>query len=64
MYSSDELYFRKSSYSATAKECVEIADLPSGVAIRDSKQPESGHLAFPATEWSAFLRELRVTTAL
>ncbi|WP_444962840.1 DUF397 domain-containing protein [Nocardiopsis sp. M1B1] len=49
------LNFRKSSYSGHAQNCVEIADLPCGAAIRDSKHPDAGHLPFPATEWSGFL---------
>ncbi|MEV2277898.1 DUF397 domain-containing protein [Nocardiopsis sp. NPDC049922] len=49
------LTFRKSSYSTTAQECVEVADVPGASAVRDSTQPELGHLAFPSTEWTAFL---------
>lgn len=48
--------FRKSSYSATANECVEVADLPSGVAVRDTQNREAGHLSFPAFEWRALLK--------
>ncbi|PDP88498.1 DUF397 domain-containing protein [Glycomyces fuscus] len=48
--------FRKSSYSGeTHGNCVEVADLPCGAAIRDSKHPDAGHLPFPATEWTGFL---------
>ncbi|CAL9612826.1 hypothetical protein SUDANB121_05687 [Nocardiopsis dassonvillei] len=52
----NELEFRKSSYSAQDQECVEVADLPAGAAVRDSKNPGDGHFPFPASEWSAFLR--------
>jgi hypothetical protein len=39
----------------TRAACVEIADLPNGArAVRDSKNPDGGHLMFTATEWSAF----------
>ncbi|MFE1397233.1 DUF397 domain-containing protein [Nocardiopsis dassonvillei] len=52
----DELIFRKSSYStAQSQNCVEVADLPCGAAVRDSKHPTHGHLPFPAAEWDAFL---------
>ncbi|WP_046469848.1 DUF397 domain-containing protein [Allosalinactinospora lopnorensis] len=51
--------FRKSGYSGVNGDCVEVADLPSGAALRDSKQPEAGHLAFPAAEWDAFLTAAR-----
>ncbi|GAB2500745.1 DUF397 domain-containing protein [Nocardiopsis aegyptia] len=50
-----ELVFRKSSYSGAGENCVEVADLPCGAAVRDSKAPERGHLPFPAAEWDAFL---------
>ncbi|MFC7326612.1 DUF397 domain-containing protein [Marinactinospora rubrisoli] len=51
-----EVAFRKSSYSNRSQNCLEVADLPTGhSAIRDSKHPHAGHLAFPAAEWSAFI---------
>jgi hypothetical protein len=52
---SNELVFRKSSYSGQEPNCVEVADLPHGTAVRDSKNPAEGHLPFPAAEWDAFL---------
>ncbi|GAA3726659.1 DUF397 domain-containing protein [Salinactinospora qingdaonensis] len=48
--------FHKSSYSGQGQGCVEVADFPCGAAVRDSKRPEHGHLAFPASEWKAFLK--------
>ncbi|WP_017590286.1 DUF397 domain-containing protein [Nocardiopsis ganjiahuensis] len=49
--------FRKSSYSSGRQEnCVEVADLPTGVAIRDTQNREAGHLSFSAFEWSALLK--------
>ncbi|MBQ1083070.1 MULTISPECIES: DUF397 domain-containing protein [unclassified Nocardiopsis] len=48
--------FRKSTYSNTARECVEVADLPSGAAVRDTQNRGLGTLAFPTSEWAAFLR--------
>lgn len=47
--------FRKSSYSGDRAECVEVAELPCGATIRDSKNPTTGHLPFPSTEWTGFL---------
>lgn len=55
----DTLTFRKSSYSGQDVNCVEAAPLPRGAAVRDSKQPERGHLSFPADEWAAFLAAAR-----
>jgi uncharacterized protein DUF397 len=40
--------WRKSSHSGgggeDGQECVEVARLPEGVGVRDSKAPEAGHL--------------------
>ncbi|GAA3736956.1 hypothetical protein HDA32_005503 [Spinactinospora alkalitolerans] len=50
----------RSSYSgATSSNCVEWASLPSSVALRDSKNPEAGHLSLAAPEWSAFLTAVK-----
>jgi len=41
----NHLIWRKSSYSMNqGGECVEIARLPHAVGIRDSKNPNHGHL--------------------
>lgn len=50
-----ELRFRKSSYSANASDCVEIADTPAMHAVQDTKNREAGHLAFAHGEWAALL---------
>lgn len=50
--------WRKSSYSGAGKECVEVADIESGAYVRDSKQPELGHLSFASAEWSTFVSTL------
>lgn len=55
-----EVRFRKSSYSQpTGGNCVEVADLPTGTAVRDSKHPDAGHIAFDTAEWAALLAGLR-----
>ncbi|ASU82198.1 DUF397 domain-containing protein [Nocardiopsis gilva YIM 90087] len=51
--------FRKSTYSATANDCVEVADLHGGAAVRDSKNASRGHIAFPSDEWRAFLSDVK-----
>lgn len=56
--STTELIFRKSSYS-NPQNCVEVADLRGGTAIRDSQHPGQGHLTIPGREWSAFLAAIR-----
>ena len=49
--------WRKSSYSGTSSDCVEVGR---GVGIRDSKAPTT-HLPVSAKAWSAFLTEVRQT---
>lgn len=56
---SNALTWRKSTHSGVNGDCVEVADLPCGAAVRDSKHPERGHLDFPAAEWTAFLTAAR-----
>ncbi|MFL1431912.1 MULTISPECIES: DUF397 domain-containing protein [unclassified Nocardiopsis] len=57
------LAFRKSSYSGSGDNCVEVADVPGGAAVRDSKCPDAGHLAIAAGEWSALLWAVARETA-
>ena len=48
--------WRKSSYSNTqGGNCVEVADLPDGMAVRDSKNPDGPTLQFTLAEWQAFI---------
>ncbi|ASU81696.1 DUF397 domain-containing protein [Nocardiopsis gilva YIM 90087] len=56
-----DLKFRKSSYS-DRNNCVEVADLANGAAVRDSQQPESGYLAFPSHEVVAFITSTKRDT--
>ena len=47
---------RPKHHSRAGENCVEVAELPCGAAIRGSKHPAAGHLPpFPATEWTCFL---------
>jgi hypothetical protein len=48
--------FSKSSYSATAGECVEVAlNVPGAVAVRDSKEPTGPVLRVVPSTWVRFL---------
>jgi hypothetical protein len=48
-------HWRKSSYSGTAGNCIEVTNLDREIwALRDSKHPAGPVLTFPADEWAAF----------
>lgn len=49
--------WRKSSYSSTSKECVEVADGPI-TGVRDTQHRDGVMLELPAASWDAFLRVL------
>jgi hypothetical protein len=49
--------WRKSSYSGEGdgNSCVEIANTPNHVAVRDTKTPSRATLIFPALAFTAFI---------
>jgi Domain of unknown function (DUF397) len=51
--------WRNSSYSGQNGNCLEVAVLSPAVAVRDSKDPDGHHLAFPLATWRAFARRIR-----
>ncbi|MEV4252148.1 DUF397 domain-containing protein [Spirillospora sp. NPDC049652] len=59
----NERPWRKASYSGTEQgDCVELADLTSGVGLRDSKAPEAGYLSLPKSALAElFMRVTEVT---
>lgn len=50
-------HWRKSTHSGSQSDCVEVATCDDGTAIgvRDSKAISEPALAFPRTEWAAFV---------
>ncbi|WP_394434382.1 DUF397 domain-containing protein [Streptomyces sp. SGAir0957] len=56
--------WRKSSYSGGAEgnNCVEVAALPTRVAVRDSKAPDGGFLTVPCAVFGAFVEGLKTRT--
>ena len=56
----DGAVWRKSSYSGTQGNCVEVAtNLPGIVAVRDSKDPEGARLIVSPDAWRAFITRVR-----
>ncbi|MFE0374267.1 DUF397 domain-containing protein [Streptomyces inhibens] len=53
--------WRKSSYSgAESGSCIEVLDNhPSGVPVRDSKNPHGPALIFPSEAWASFLAAVK-----
>ena len=52
--------WRKSSFSGSGNNCVEVAtNLPGVVAVRDSKDRSGPVLTFTPSEWSAFIADVK-----
>ncbi len=49
-----EVRWRKSSFSGGNTDSVEVASGPDQVSVRDSKNPRTRSLSFPASRWRAF----------
>jgi len=49
--------WRKSSFSATDGDCVEVAFDSNSACVRDSKAPDGPELDFPGISWLAFLAD-------
>jgi hypothetical protein len=46
--------WRKATYSTSNGSCVEAAQTPAGVAVRDTTDRDGGALEFSAAAWQSF----------
>ena len=53
------LTWRKSTRSGAAGHCVEVANAPATVLVRDSKDASGPVLMFGAPDWSGFIAGVR-----
>lgn len=51
--------FKTSSWTTGHHWCVQVADKPEGVAVRDSKDPSKTTLFFTHDEWKAFVKGVK-----
>ena len=55
--------WRKSSYSTSTGNCVEVAPMTDGVAVRHSRRPAAGTILLAYPEWSRLLGAARTGAA-
>ena len=56
----DRLAWRTSSFSGgNGNGCVEVAPLPDGVAVRDTKDRSRAAHVYPDTTWESLLADVR-----
>ncbi|MBD2893314.1 hypothetical protein amrb99_22350 [Actinomadura sp. RB99] len=55
------MQWRKSSYSGGAndEQCVELGRLSPGIGVRDSKNPNGGHLTLTPTQFTDIIDQLK-----
>jgi predicted secreted Zn-dependent protease len=54
-----DVTWRKSTRSGAAGHCVEVAEMPAGVLVRDSKDATGPVLRFAADGWQNFIAGVR-----
>jgi Domain of unknown function (DUF397) len=55
----DSLTWRKASASTANGDCVEVAQVPGGVLVRDSKDPDGDVLTVGSAAWHLLLEGIR-----
>jgi Domain of unknown function (DUF397) len=53
------LRWRKSSYSGSGNNCVQVSASDPGVAVRDSKDPNGPTLVFSPQHWRTFVAAVK-----
>ena len=53
-----EVMWRKASY-CQGGECIEVAGQPYGMFVRDSKNPDAGHLDVDRQAWMEFVAGIK-----
>jgi hypothetical protein len=53
------LSWKKSSRSSSNGQCVETAETPDLIAVRDSKNPDGGMLTFEHAAWTSFVEDVK-----
>lgn len=54
--------WRRSSYSYSGNNCLEVAQLGGTFAVRDSKNPDRGQLSLSTDAWLAFVADIKRAT--
>ncbi|CNE39393.1 Domain of uncharacterised function (DUF397) [Mycobacterium tuberculosis] len=62
MINNASLTWRKSTRTQANGQCVELAQVHEGCAVRDSKDPAGPVLTFTTHEWSALLKAIKTGT--
>lgn len=55
----NDVTWRKSARSGAAGNCVEVADTPTAVLVRDSKDAQGPVLRFTVPGWQGFIAGVR-----
>lgn len=59
MQASPRAVWRKSSHSGDGNNCVEVAALPAGVGVRDSRDPHGSPITVPSTVWRGLVAQVK-----
>jgi hypothetical protein len=51
--------WRKSTYSGSGNNCVEVRTTGAGIAVRDSRNPHGAVLTLTASQWRTLTRTIR-----